>query len=72
MIAIIPGMAGYMEFLVIGFIALLLFGNRLPGVARSLGQGIVEFKRGLRGDKKKEALPGGDGDKGKGEEDEED
>jgi sec-independent protein translocase protein TatA len=28
-------------------IALLLFGNRLPSVMRSLGQGIVEFKKGL-------------------------
>jgi sec-independent protein translocase protein TatA len=28
-------------------IALLLFGNRLPSIMRSLGQGIVEFKKGL-------------------------
>ena len=28
-------------------IALILFGNRLPSVMRSLGQGIVEFKKGL-------------------------
>lgn len=40
---------GYMEFLIIGVIALLLFGKRLPEVARSLGKGIVEFKRGVRG-----------------------
>jgi len=37
-----------MEWLVIGVIALLLFGKRLPGVARSLGTGIVEFKKGLK------------------------
>ncbi len=30
-------------------IALLLFGKRLPEVARSLGKGIVEFKKGVRG-----------------------
>ena len=38
-----------MEWVVIGVIALLLFGKRLPGVARSLGTGIVEFKKGLKG-----------------------
>ena len=27
----------------------LLFGKRLPDVARSLGKGIVEFKKGVRG-----------------------
>jgi sec-independent protein translocase protein TatA len=35
--------------LVIAAIALLLFGNRLPSVMRSLGRGIVEFKKGVRG-----------------------
>ena len=36
------------EWLVIIFIALLLFGNRLPSVARSVGKGITEFKKGLK------------------------
>ncbi len=40
---------GPMEMLIIGLIALLLFGNRLPSVMRSLGRGFVEFKRGLSG-----------------------
>jgi sec-independent protein translocase protein TatA len=31
-------------------VALLLFGSRIPTMARSLGSGIVEFKKGLRGD----------------------
>ncbi len=35
--------------IVVGFIALLLFGNRLPSVMRSLGQGVTEFKKGLEG-----------------------
>jgi sec-independent protein translocase protein TatA len=30
-------------------VAVLLFGKRLPEVGRSLGKGIVEFKKGLRG-----------------------
>jgi sec-independent protein translocase protein TatA len=34
---------------IVGGIALLLFGKRLPEVARSLGKGIVEFKKGVRG-----------------------
>ncbi len=30
-------------------VALLIFGKRLPEVGKSLGKGIVEFKRGLKG-----------------------
>jgi sec-independent protein translocase protein TatA len=37
------------HLLIFAFIALLLFGNRLPSVMRSLGQGVVEFKKGLAG-----------------------
>jgi len=40
---------GPMEMLVIAAIAVLLFGKRLPEVGRSLGKGIVEFKKGIRG-----------------------
>ena len=46
---IIPGMPGGVEALILLFIALLLFGNRLPSVMRSLGKGIVEFKKGVQG-----------------------
>ncbi len=40
---------GHWEIIVILVIALLLFGTRLPKVARSLGQGVSEFKGGLKG-----------------------
>ena len=42
------GPLGTTETIVIGVILLLLFGRRLPEVGRSLGQGIVEFKKGLK------------------------
>ncbi len=45
-LAWIPGPS---EWIIIGAIALLLFGKRLPEVGRSLGKGIVEFKKGLKG-----------------------
>lgn len=35
------------HWLVIGIVALLLFGNRLPEVARSVGKAFREFKKGL-------------------------
>lgn len=43
------GMPGGFEWLIIAGIGLLIFGKRLPEVGRSLGKGIVEFKKGLKG-----------------------
>jgi len=43
------GSLGPQEMIIVGIIALLLFGKRLPEVARSLGKGVVEFKKGLHG-----------------------
>src|SRR5688500_11772510 len=37
------------EWIALLALGLLLFGRRLPEVGRSLGQGLVEFKRGLKG-----------------------
>jgi sec-independent protein translocase protein TatA len=36
-------------WLVIGLVAVLLFGRRLPEVARSLGKSLTSFKEGMRG-----------------------
>ncbi len=36
------------EIVAVLVVVLLLFGHRLPGMARSLGSGITEFKRGLK------------------------
>jgi sec-independent protein translocase protein TatA len=40
---------GWTEMALIAVVALLIFGRRLPEVGRSLGQTLVEFKKGLRG-----------------------
>jgi TatA/E family protein of Tat protein translocase len=47
-LALLPNL-NPMEIIVILVIALLLFGKRLPEVGRSLGKGIVEFKKGIKG-----------------------
>ena len=43
------GSLGPMEMMLIMGLGVLLFGKRLPEVGRSLGRGIVEFKKGLNG-----------------------
>jgi sec-independent protein translocase protein TatA len=40
---------GPQELLVVGVVAVLIFGRRLPEVGRALGQGLMEFKRSLKG-----------------------
>lgn len=37
------------ELMVVMVIAVLIFGKRLPDVARSMGKGLSEFRRGMRG-----------------------
>jgi sec-independent protein translocase protein TatA len=47
--AFFTGMPGPLEMMIVAAIILLLFGNRLPSVMRSMGRGIVEFKKGIKG-----------------------
>lgn len=42
------GIPGGFEWIIILIIALLIFGKKLPGTMRSIGKGIVEFKKGLK------------------------
>ena len=41
---------GPIQLLFVLLVVLLLFGNRLPSVMRSLGLGITEFKKGIQGE----------------------
>jgi sec-independent protein translocase protein TatA len=38
---------GFSELLIVFAIALLIFGNKLPTIGKSLGEGIRNFKKGL-------------------------
>lgn len=48
---------GPTELIVVSLVILLLFGNRLPSVMRSLGRGVIEFKRGVQGIEDDTAAP---------------
>jgi sec-independent protein translocase protein TatA len=44
---------GFQEILLLGLLALLLFGaKRLPDAGKALGQSIREFKKAFQGDEK--------------------
>lgn len=37
------------ELIIVAGVVLLIFGNRLPTVMRSLGKSVTEFKKGVSG-----------------------
>jgi sec-independent protein translocase protein TatA len=50
-----PGFIGMPELLLLGLVALILFGpKRLPEMGRGLGKGLREFKDSVTGDHKAE------------------
>ena len=50
--------SGPVPWIIIGLLALLFFGNRLPSVMRSLGRSIVEFKQGIKEVKEETGVDG--------------
>ena len=38
---------GLKEWIIIGIVAVILFGNRLPELGRLLGKGLVSFRKGV-------------------------
>jgi sec-independent protein translocase protein TatA len=45
----LEGALSPMHILLVLVIGILLFGKRLPEIGRSLGKGLMEFKKGLKG-----------------------
>lgn len=55
MLSFLPGNA---ELIIVLVVAVLLFGSRLPKIARNMGQAQKEFKKGLaEGAKDDQATP---------------
>jgi sec-independent protein translocase protein TatA len=59
---------GHWELMILLAIVVLLFGGaRIPSIARSLGQSITEFKKGVKGIDDESGEPESSGSKSKTE-----
>lgn len=53
---------GWLEILIVILIIVVLFGaSRIPKLMRGMGQGVKEFKQGLRGEGEEESKGDGEG-----------
>jgi len=62
MFALLGWTPGPWELMIVAGVVFLLFGHRLPSMMRSLGAGVVEFKKGMQAgaeDETPEAKPEG-------------
>lgn len=39
---------GPLELVVIGLVALVIFGRKLPSMARTFGQTLIEYRKGMK------------------------
>src|SRR5262249_38944452 len=49
LLAILEGGLSLSHWIIVLVVGILIFGKRLPEIGRTLGKGIVEFKKGLKG-----------------------
>jgi sec-independent protein translocase protein TatA len=49
MFSFIEGLFAPSHVIILLILGILFFGKRMPEIGRSLGKGIVEFKKGLKG-----------------------